>query len=81
MNKVKKWLGPAFVSFEAVMHLYLAYYLTVNWTNLAIWGFTIFELTMFIYLLKNDLRTKTEISCKNYMRGSCPRNKERDDIS
>lgn len=50
LRRYRDWLGPAFVAFEAVMHVYLAIYLTINWTNLAIWAFTVFELTMFIYL-------------------------------
>ncbi len=55
IKKAWKWikdnLGPAFVMLEAGMHIYLAIYLTFNWTNLAIWGFTVFEMIMFIYLL------------------------------
>ena len=55
MKKVLKWvkqhLGPAFVFFEAGMHIYLAIYLFFNWTNLAIWLFTVFEMSMFLYLL------------------------------
>lgn len=52
-KEYKEHIGPAFVLFEAAMHVYLVIYLSVNWTNLLIWGFTVFELTMFIYLLKN----------------------------
>jgi uncharacterized protein (DUF983 family) len=48
---IKKYLGPAFVILEAVMHVYLAIYLTLNWTNWPIWAFTVFEMSMFIYLL------------------------------
>lgn len=54
MNLFKKHkdpIGAVFIAFEAVMHIYLAVYLTINWTNLLIWGFTVFELTMFIRLL------------------------------
>lgn len=58
MDNMKKWkdwikdnVGPAFVFFEAAMHVYLVIYLTLNWTNFLVWGFTIFELSMFIYLL------------------------------
>lgn len=58
-KKIKKYLGPAFVLIEAVMHIYLAVYLTFNWTNLAIWAFTVFEGTMFIYLLLN--RRKSQV--------------------
>lgn len=47
---IKKYLGPAFIAFEAIMHVYILAYLTLNWTNLLIWAFTAFELTMFIYL-------------------------------
>ncbi len=54
-KKIKQWirhyLGPAFVLLEAVMHIYLAIYLTMNWANWPIWLFTVFEMTMFIYLL------------------------------
>ena len=46
--------AAAFVLFEACMHVYLLFYLTfVNWTNLLIWGFTAFELSMFLFLLWN----------------------------
>lgn len=48
---LKKYLGPAFVMFEAVMHVYLTIYLFFNWTNFLIWAFTAFEMSMFIYLL------------------------------
>lgn len=48
---VKKYLGPAFVLLEALMHVYLAVYLTLHWTNWPIWAFTVFEMSMFIYLL------------------------------
>lgn len=47
----KKYLGPAFVLIEAVMHVYLVIYLTFNWTNWLLWAFTVFEMSMFIYLL------------------------------
>lgn len=55
MKKVLKWLkkylGPLFVLFEAGMHIYLATYLFFNWANLAIWLYTVFEMSMFLYLL------------------------------
>ena len=55
---VKEYLGPLFVLFEAGMHIYLTIYLFFNWTNLAIWLFTLFETVMFIYLLKNRKKGK-----------------------
>lgn len=53
LKRHKQYLGPSFVIFETMMHIYLAIYLTLNWTNWPIWLFTIFELVMFIYLLLN----------------------------
>lgn len=60
LKRYKDWLGPAFVAFEAAMHVYLFTYLTLHWTNLAIWGFTAFELTMFIYLFVTGRKVKTK---------------------
>lgn len=55
MKKLWEWirhnLGPVFVIQQAIMHVYLAVYLTFNWTNIAIWAFTVYEMVMFIYLL------------------------------
>lgn len=50
-RKYKEFLGPAFIAFEALMHVYLVLYLTTHWTNWLVWSYTVFELTMFIYLL------------------------------
>ena len=62
-EKTKEWikenLGPAFVFFEAAMHVYLVIYLSFNWTNWLVWGFTVFELIMFIYLLVKRHYQKT----------------------
>lgn len=49
--KYRKFVSPAFLVFEAVMHLYLVIYLTFNWTNWLVWSFTALELAMFIYIL------------------------------
>lgn len=50
----KKLIGSTFVLFEMFMHWYLLYYLIfVNQSNLAVIGFTAFELSMFIFLLVN----------------------------
>lgn len=46
-----KFLGPTFVAFEAVMHVYLTIYLVVIRASIPAIAFTIFELSMFIYLL------------------------------
>ena len=46
-----KWLGPLFIAFEAVMHVYLVGYLVLEKASLLAIGFTIFELTMFCWLL------------------------------
>lgn len=51
LSWIKRYMGPLFVLFEAGMHIYLTIYLLFNWTNLAIWLFTAFEMSMFIYLL------------------------------
>lgn len=50
-KKYNKYLDPAFLISEAAMHLYLTIYLFFNWTNLAIWLFTVYELSMFSRLL------------------------------
>lgn len=55
----KNNLGPAFVFFEAGMHVYLVIYLSYHWTNILVWGFTVFELSMFIYLLVKRHYQKT----------------------
>ena len=56
----QKYLGPAFVAFEAAMHVYLVIYRIVIGANIPVIGFTAFELTMFIYLLFDNRRAKGE---------------------
>lgn len=46
-----KFLGPAFIAFEACMHIYLVVYLIAIKASIPAIGFTAFELTMFIYIL------------------------------
>lgn len=46
-----KLLGPTFVAFEAVMHVYLAIYLITQGSNIPVIAFTLFEMIMFFYLL------------------------------
>lgn len=55
-TKKRSLLDNAFLAFEAVMHVYLTIYLiSIDAALLAI-GFTIFELTMFIRLLKKGVK-------------------------
>lgn len=61
----REYIGPAFVAFEAAMHVYLVIYLTFHWTNWAIWLFTAFELSMFLYLLVTGRKKKESLAEKH----------------
>lgn len=60
---LKDLAAAGFVAFEAFMHVYLLIYLTLNWTNLLIWGFTAFELSMFLFLLWNGKENHSVRAC------------------
>lgn len=58
-----KLLGPAFVAFEAVMHVYIAVYLIMQQSNIPVIAFTLFEMVMFFYLLvENRMRKNASIA-------------------
>src|SRR6266498_745944 len=58
LRRIRQDLGPLFVAWEAIMHVYILFYLTFHWTNWLVWGYTAFELSMFVYLLTQKIHKK-----------------------
>lgn len=52
-KKYQKLVDKLFLSFEAIMHIYLVIYLTMIGANVPVILFTAFELSMFLRLLWN----------------------------
>lgn len=62
--RIKRRLNVAFLTVEAVMHVYLTIYLISIGASILAILFTVFELTMFARLLMDHTKNETEMECQ-----------------